>query len=100
MRIGTTPTITIGLPFDTAEISALELTFAQRGQNVLYKHEDDVTLDGKAVRCTLTQEETFQFTSGTMDVQLRFWRIGKLYGTEVYHMPAYGSLSKKVLLDV
>lgn len=69
---GTTPTHTFTLPFDTGEITALRVSYAQRGLVLLTKSEADCTLSGATVTLTLTQEETLRFAAGErVQIQLR-----------------------------
>ena len=63
MTRGTTPTHTFTLPdnLKTATISALYITYAQHGTTVLEKTLSDVTINGGAIICTLTQADTLKF---------------------------------------
>lgn len=64
MTRGTTPTHTFTLPDDlkTATLSALYITYAQRGETVLEKTLSDVTINNGVITCTLTQAETLLFS--------------------------------------
>lgn len=64
MTRGTTPTHTFTLPdnLKTATLSALYITYAQRGETVLEKTLSDVTISNGAITCTLTQAETLLFS--------------------------------------
>lgn len=69
---GTTPTHTFYLPFDTQQVRALCIAYAQRGEILLKKSAADCTLDGDSVRVRLSQEETLRFTAGDrVQLQLR-----------------------------
>ena len=63
MTRGTTSTHTFTLPDDlkTATISALYITYAQRGETVLEKTLSDVTINDGVIICTLTQADTLKF---------------------------------------
>ena len=63
MTRGTTPTHTFTLPdnLKTATISALYITYAQRGETVLEKTLGDVTNNNGVLTCTLTQADTLKF---------------------------------------
>lgn len=63
MTRGTTPTHTFTLPdnLKTATLSALYITYAQRGTTVLEKTLDDVTNNNGVLNCTLTQADTLKF---------------------------------------
>lgn len=72
MRQGTTPTHTFQLPFEVQNADKLLITYAQRDEVVLQKNREDCTVDGKTVKTSLTQEETFQFDpKGSVQIQLR-----------------------------
>ena len=80
MTRGTTPTHTFTLPDDlkTATLSALYITYAQRGETVLEKTLNDVANNNGVLTCTLTQADTLAFEvldqhckHGTVDVQVR-----------------------------
>ena len=63
MTRGTTPIHTFTLPdnLKTATISALYITYAQRGETVLEKTLADVTNNDGVLACTLTQADTLAF---------------------------------------
>lgn len=63
MTRGTTPTHTFTLPdgLKTATLSALYITYAQRGTTVLEKTLSDVTINDGTIICTLTQADTLKF---------------------------------------
>lgn len=63
MTRGTTPTHTFTLPdnLKTATLSALYITYAQRGETVLEKALSDVTINNGVIICTLTQADTLAF---------------------------------------
>lgn len=64
MTRGTTPTHTFTLPDDlkTETLSALYITYAQRGKTVLEKALSDVTINNGVIACALTQAETLLFS--------------------------------------
>lgn len=79
MRRGTTPTHTFTLPIDAAQIDKLRITYVQKEKIVLKKTEDDVAIDGNAVRVKLTQAETLQFdeSSGAfVSIQIKVLTTG------------------------
>ncbi len=63
MTRGTTPTHTFTLPdnLKTATLSAVYITYAQRGETVLEKTLSDVTINSGVITCTLTQADTLAF---------------------------------------
>lgn len=78
MRRATTPTHSFTLPFDSSMVSRFLLTYQQRGQTVLEKTEDDMTVEGNTWSVKLTQEETKLF-SPALDVtaQIRILTPGE-----------------------
>jgi hypothetical protein len=68
----TTPTHRFTLPFDyTQYVKKILITYSQRGEIVLEKHENDVQIDGNTVSYKLTQEETKLFSNGDVRIQVR-----------------------------
>lgn len=61
MRRGSTPTHTFSLPVDTSIIAKQRITYAQQGQIVMVKTDDDITLAGNTIQVKLTQAETLAF---------------------------------------
>lgn len=99
MRQGTTPTHTFLLPFDSSNIKALEITYAQHDVVIITKRLDDCVLDGKVVAVELSQEETFEFDITTpIQLQLRVLTdTDQAYATKIYFTSISKSLSKEVL---
>jgi len=71
MRRATTPTHYFTLPSVASEYSDIHITYSQRGTKILEKNKSDLTIDGKKVSFTMTQQETKLFDSGVAYVQLR-----------------------------
>lgn len=80
MTRGTTPTHTFTLPdnLKTATLSAVYITYAQRGETVLEKTLNDVTNNNGVLTCKLTQADTLAFDvldqrckHDTVEVQVR-----------------------------
>lgn len=61
---GTTPTHIFNLSIETDTIKAVRITYEQFSKVVLEKTESDVTMEGKAIKLKLTQEETLRFRNG------------------------------------
>ena len=99
MKQGTTPTHTFLLPFETSNIKALEITYAQQDTVILKKNLDACVLDGKVVTIELSQEDTFLFdTTTAVQMQLRvLTTTDQAYATEIYIGKVAKSLSKEVL---
>ena len=69
---GTTPTHTFNLPFDTSVIKTIRIVYAQCGEKLFSRENNDVTLEGSQVRTTLTQEDTFKINpEKVVEIQVR-----------------------------
>lgn len=73
---GTTPTHTFNLPFDTALIDKIKITYAQNGVVVLTKEKADCKFDGNAATVKLTQEDTLKFDASRVQIQIRVLTMG------------------------
>lgn len=90
MYRGTTPTLTFRLPIDTGSITALSLAVAQGGVVKIEKGLTDMTLEGKTVACTLTEEETLSLSAGAgreAQVQLRVGVGAQRMASQVFTVP-------------
>lgn len=58
---GTTPTHVFNIPFDTAELQEVRVSYSQCTGVVVQKETADCTMEGNAVSVTLTQADTLQF---------------------------------------
>ena len=77
MLIGTTPTHTFSLPFDTGIIAKIRVTYAQNGRVILEKKDKQCVLDGNTVSLKLTQEDTFLFEYGkNVEIQMCILTMG------------------------
>lgn len=71
MIVGTTPTHTFNIPFDTS-IMDVRVIYAQNNNVVLTKIGEDCKVENKTVSVTLTQEDTFLFDhKSPVEIQLR-----------------------------
>ena len=90
MYRGTTPTLTFQLPIDTGSITVLSIAVAQGGVVRIEKSLADMTLEGKTVSCTLTEEETLSLSAGAgreAQVQLRVGVGGQRMASQVFEVP-------------
>lgn len=74
MKRGTTPTITINIPYDAVDVAACWVTFTQGGTEVMTKtlESEGVTLTDGAITIELTQTETLAFeASGLQQVKMQ-----------------------------
>jgi len=58
---GTTPTLKFGIPFASALVEVLYVTFNQDGQTILEKDINSVQLTNKEITAMLTQADTLKF---------------------------------------
>lgn len=61
MIVGTTPTHSFNIPFNTDIIMAVRIVYSQNDSPVLIKTTDECVLEDKTISTTLTQEDTFKF---------------------------------------
>lgn len=72
MRRGTTPTHIFTTDTDLTNAVVIYLSYEQYGEIVLEKTKEDMTVDSKQVKVTLTQEETLAFGDrGDVEMQIR-----------------------------
>ena len=70
--IGTTPTHTWTLPFDSSLVAKARVIYKQSGKEVLRKETADFTMAEQKLSVTLSQEETFLFDCrAPVKIQLR-----------------------------
>lgn len=69
---GTTPTLTFNISFDTANITDLNICFAQWGKVVLEKDLRHCELNGKSIVLPLTETDTLALNSSSLaHIQIR-----------------------------
>jgi hypothetical protein len=74
---GSTPTHTFKLPFSTALIDAVRISYAQNGVLMLTKRKADCTMGEKSITVTLTQEETLAFDADSIvEIQVQVLTTG------------------------
>lgn len=95
----TTPTHRFTLPFDYAQyVKKILITYSQRGEIVLEKHENDVQIDGNIVSYKLTQEETKLFSNGDVRIQVRVLTLNnEALASEKYSVHIDNVLNDEVL---
>lgn len=99
----TTPTHTFKLPVDTSEFAEIQIVYKQ-GNVSLIKHYQDGTLPSgmsfyeDEVILLLTQEETKQFKSGMVNVQLRaLTNSGRAFASQIFKLAANEVLNEETL---
>lgn len=100
MLIGTTPTHTFELPFDTGKISKIKVTYAQRGRVILEKKDKQCVLDGNTVSLKLTQEDTFLFEGDkNVEIQMRILtKGGDVLASNIHRINVDKCLDREVLV--
>lgn len=100
---GTTPTINIKFPVAVSTITKIRIYFKQGSETVLVKDEDDCTFDGYIVSTTLSEEETYKFTSKKrVEINARFaLTSGKVGGMLSKYVDVYdtGDPEEELLID-
>ena len=92
-------TATIQTPEDPTNYSAILITFAQDGTNLINKTESDVTFDDNKVIVQLDQNETKTFTCGKKAyLQIRCYESQyNAPGSMVWGIDVYPALNDEVL---
>ena len=96
---GTTPTHVFSLPFDTEKVTALRVTYAQRGNVIFTKSEADCTLEKQRVTLQLTQAETLRFLANDpVQIQVRLLdEKGRAFASRVLTATVEDCLLEEVL---
>lgn len=97
---GTTPTFQLIFPTDV-DLSLtrnMYVTFKTRNMKVpITKSGADISISGRIVYVTLTQEESLQFLEGDLEIQANWTTLwNERMATEIYIYP----ISKQLLLEV
>lgn len=105
MRRGTTPTYVFNLPFSTAMIDDIRVTFVQRKTSLaetrICKDLSECRLGENNVTVTLTQGETNQFIAGRdITVQVKVLTVdGSVLASKIRCIPCNGTLCEEVLFN-
>lgn len=97
---GTTPEHEFVLPFDTSLIKELRISYGQKGREVIVKYDEDCAFNGKTIKMSLTQEDTFMLNPKLIvDVQLRVLTKSNQIHTndDDIQLRVKGSLNSEVL---
>lgn len=70
MIIGTTPTHTFTLPYDTNLIKDLVITYSQYDNMVFQKSLSDCALSGNKIAVNLSKEDTMKLKDDIYDIQI------------------------------
>lgn len=71
MRRGSTPTNTFNVDIDLRD-ATVYVTYEQKGQIVLEKTGDDLTVTEDSITLELSQEDTLKFVPGSVLIQIRY----------------------------
>lgn len=75
---GTTPTHSFTLPFDSSLLHSTKILYGQQDEVLIEKRDSDLTKNGKTIKLTLTQEETFLFKDNIpVQIQVRALTTGQ-----------------------
>lgn len=95
---GTTPTFALTLPFSAEAITVLSVAFAQNEKVIVNKTLKDVTVEGKQITLTLSENETLLFDdSSEIEIQLRCGISEKRYASCIMKCSVEGILVEGVL---
>ena len=92
-------TATIQAPEDPTTYSAILVTFAQDGENIIEKTEEDVTFEDNNIIVQLDQEETKQFACGKKCyIQIRCYKAQyNAPGSSVWAIDVRPALNDEIL---
>jgi len=68
---GSTPTLTFNVDVDLRE-ATIYIVFSQKGEIVIEKTGDNLTVDESSVSCRLEQEETLAMRVGDVEIQISY----------------------------
>lgn len=72
MYRGTTPTLTFELPFESSDLTIVNIVFCQNGSILIEKTLEDCTVSGDTLSVTLTEAETLSLNSNyRVEIQMR-----------------------------
>lgn len=98
MYRGTTPTLTMKLPFAVGLIKELSIAFSQNGELLLEKTKKDCILVGDTITLNLTQEDTLKLTPIKVEMQVRILDTSdQAFASKVYMLPVNKILRDGVL---
>lgn len=96
---GTTPTHVFTLPFETTLVSSARVIYKQGTKEVIRKENEDIIREGKALRLTLSEEETLRLDCRlSVKIQLRVRTIaGQVLATKPMIVTVDECLDNEVL---
>lgn len=101
MYRGTTPELVFTLPIEAATITALNIALSQCGTVMASRGLDDVEIDGKEIRMTLTEEETLRLRAGfNLSIQLRCGVDESRMASQIFKVPVERILQEGLLNEL
>ena len=96
---GTTPRHVFKLPFEAEYVEEIRITYSQNNKVLLAKKKKDCEFDGKKVKCYLSQQETFVFSSEyPVIIQMRIkFTDGQVIASKEIEVPGERTLNREVL---
>ncbi len=96
---GTTPTHKWTIPVDATAVKTARVTYKQGEEVLLVKNTEDCVVEGKALKVTLTQEDTLKFShKKKAEVQARLLTFDmKSFATRVVEVPVWELLEDEVM---
>lgn len=100
----TTPTHTYNLPMDTSTLSVIQVTYKQGAVSIVKQYQGSLprgmSLDGKKVIITLTQQETKEFKAVPVKSQVRvLTNVGKALASQKFTINVEDVLNEEVLFN-
>lgn len=96
---GTTPRHVFNLPVEAESIEEIRITYSQNNKVLLAKKKKDCEISGKKVKCYLSQQETFIFSSEyPVVIQMRIkFTDGQVIASKEIEVPVERVLNREVL---
>lgn len=99
IRQKTTPQHIFKIPFDTSDLTAVELVYRQDQRILLTLREGDLTMEGDTITAELTQEQTLMFNDRRpVEVQMAVMDAdGHAFTSRKVRIDVYEAISKDIL---
>lgn len=96
---GTTPTHKFNISFSADRIKDIRITYAQDGETVVEKGNNDCSMEGNVITTSLTQEETLRFhEKRPVELQIKvLTKEDNVLATRVYTLNVDRVLNEEVL---
>lgn len=99
IRQKTTPKHIFKIPFQTSDLTAVELVYRQDQRILLTLREGDLAMDGDTITAELTQEQTLRFSDRRpVEVQMAVLDSdGHAFTSRKVRIDVYEAISKDIL---